>query len=56
MQELENNQVENREVSNEISMREYFSACGAYWKWFVLSFVVCAAIAVLFKKSSAEKI
>ena len=55
MQELENNQVENREVSNEISMREYFSACGAYWKWFVLSFVVCAAIAVLFAKSRTQE-
>ena len=51
MQELEQNQVENKEVTNEISMREYFSACASYWVWFVVSFVICVAVAVLFAKS-----
>ena len=51
MQEFENNQVENREVSNEISMREYFSTCGSKWIWFVVSFVLCTAVAFFFAKS-----
>lgn len=55
MQDFEHNQVENKEVSNEISMREYFSACGSYWLWFVISFVLCVAVAIIFAKSRTQE-
>lgn len=54
MQEFDNNQSENRGVENEISMREYFSECVRHWKWFVLSFVICASLAVLYAKSKTQ--
>ena len=54
MQEY-NNQVENSEVTNEISLRDYFSACGTYWIWFAISFVVCVALSVLFAKSRTKE-
>ena len=49
MQEFENNQVENKEVSSEIPMREYFAACWSNWKWFVVSFLICATLPCLYK-------
>ena len=55
MQEFENNQVENKEVSSEIPMREYFAACWSNWKWFVVSFLICATLAVLFAKSRTKE-
>ena len=54
MQEFENNQLESREVANEISMREYFAACGNKWIWFVVSFVVCSAVALFYAKSRVQ--
>lgn len=54
MQEFENNQLESREVANEISMREYFVACGNKWIWFVVSFVVCSAVALFYAKSRVQ--
>ena len=55
MQEFENNQVENKEVSSEIPMREYFAACWSNWKWFVVSFLICATLAALFAKSRTKE-
>ena len=54
MQEFENNHVESKEVENEISMREYFAACGSSWVWFVVSFLVCVAAAFFFAKSRTK--
>lgn len=55
MQELENNQVENKEVGNEISLREFFSSCIRHWIWFAMSFVLCAAVALIYAKSQTQK-
>ena len=54
MQEFENSQVESGEVGNEISMREFFSACLKHWVWFAVSIVVCAALALLYAKSKMQ--
>lgn len=55
MQEIENNQVESKEAGSEISLREYFSACVSNWIWFALSFVLCAAVALIYAKSQTQK-
>ena len=55
MQEFENNPLEKKESGNEISLREYFSACGKKWIWFALSFVLCVSVAFLYAKTRVRE-